>query len=69
MTVLEIVAAVAKVMGSALVPDIRNEANNEIRKQFLSAAKAKKMLNWGPLFTLNDGLKATVKWYREFLTQ
>ena len=67
-TVLEIVAEVAKVMGSDLAPDIRNEANNEIRKQFLSAAKAKKMLNWGPLFTLNDGLKATVKWYRDFLT-
>ena len=67
-TVLEIVAEVSKVMASNLKPDIRNEANNEIRKQFLSAAKARKVLNWKPLFTLNDGLQATVKWYREFLS-
>jgi CDP-glucose 4,6-dehydratase len=67
-TVLEIVAEVSKVMASNLKLDIRNEANNEIRKQFLSAAKARKVLNWKPLFTLNDGLQATVKWYRDFLS-
>jgi CDP-glucose 4,6-dehydratase len=67
-TVLEIVAEVSRTMGSKLAPDIRNEANHEIRKQFLSAAKAKKMLNWSPLFTLNEGLEATVRWYREFLS-
>jgi CDP-glucose 4,6-dehydratase len=67
-TVVEIVADLSKVMGSDLVPEIRNEANNEIRKQFLSADKARKMLNWHPLFTLNAGLQATVKWYREFVT-
>ena len=65
-TVLQIVAEVSKVMHSELVPDIRNEANNEIRKQFLSAAKARRMLNWHPLFTLKDGLEATVRWYREY---
>jgi CDP-glucose 4,6-dehydratase len=66
-TVLEIVNAVSRIMGSQLMPDIRNEANNEIRKQFLSAAKARKMLNWQPMFTLQEGLEATVGWYREFL--
>jgi CDP-glucose 4,6-dehydratase len=63
-TVLEIVAEVSKVLGSSLTPEIRNEANNEIRKQFLSAEKARTMLNWHPLFTLNQGLQATVEWYR-----
>jgi CDP-glucose 4,6-dehydratase len=67
-TVMEIVGAVSRVMGSQLNPDIRNEANNEIRKQFLSAAKARKMLNWQPMFTLHEGLEATVRWYREFVT-
>jgi CDP-glucose 4,6-dehydratase len=67
-TVLQIVADVTKVMGSNLVPDIRNEANHEIRKQFLSAAKARRMLKWRPLFTLNEGLEATVRWYRDFIT-
>ena len=67
-TVTQIVAEVLRGMESNLVPDIRNEANNEIRKQFLSAAKARKMLNWGPLFTLNEGLRATIRWYRDFLS-
>jgi CDP-glucose 4,6-dehydratase len=65
--VLAIVAEVSRVMGSTLVPDIRNEATNEIRQQFLSAAKARQMLNWRPLFTLDQGLQATVRWYRDFL--
>ena len=67
-TVTQIVAEVLRGLESNLVPDIRNEANNEIRKQFLSAAKARKMLNWGPLFTLPEGLRATIRWYGEFLS-
>ncbi len=27
------------------------------------------MLNWRPLFTLQEGLASTVAWYTEFLTQ
>ena len=66
---LKIVGEVSRVMGSQLAPDIRNEAANEIRKQFLSAAKARRLLNWRPLFTLQEGLQATVGWYRDFVFQ
>lgn len=66
-TVLQIVAAVSHAMNSDLTPDIRNEANHEIRKQFLSASKAKRILNWRPLFTLEEGLANTIGWYRDFL--
>ena len=45
----------------------RDEANHEIRKQFLSAAKARKLLKWRPLFALHEGLEKTVRWYRDFL--
>ena len=62
---LQIAGEVSKAMGSNLTPDIRNEANNEIRKQFLSADKARVMLNWRPLFTLNEGLNATVKLFHD----
>jgi CDP-glucose 4,6-dehydratase len=65
-TVLQLVESLTKVMGSALAPDIRNEAKNEIQHQYLSAAKARRVLNWKPLFTLEQGLAETVKWYREF---
>lgn len=66
-TVLEVVARVLKFMNSDLEPEVRNEAVNEIREQYLSAAKARAALGWKPLFTLDDGLQRTINWYREFL--
>ncbi len=66
-TVLQLTEALTKVVGSALQPDIRNEAKNEIQHQYLTAAKARRMLGWEPLFTLETGLERTVEWYREFL--
>ena len=54
-------------MGSDLEPDVRNEASNEIRKQYLSADKARKVLDWSPLFTLEQGLGRTIAWYKAFL--
>jgi CDP-glucose 4,6-dehydratase len=67
MTVLELVERLLGLMGSNLKPDIRNEATNEIRHQFLSAEKARRVLGWSPLFDLDDGLRRTVDWYRAFL--
>lgn len=67
-TVLEIVQKILSAMGSGLQPDIRNEASNEIREQVLDAAKARTMLGWSPLFTLDEGLERTIAWYRDFLT-
>jgi CDP-glucose 4,6-dehydratase len=67
LTVLDLVRRILAIMGSNLEPDVRNEASNEIRKQFLSAAKARQVLDWRPLFTLEQGLQKTVEWYRSFL--
>ena len=66
-TVLDLVQRILTLMGSNLEPDVRNEASNEIRHQYLSARKAKDMLDWSPLFTLDDALETTIDWYREFL--
>jgi CDP-glucose 4,6-dehydratase len=55
-------------MQSRLEPDIRNEASNEIRHQYLSAERARRLLNWSPLFTLEEGLARSIAWYREFLS-
>jgi CDP-glucose 4,6-dehydratase len=68
-TVLELVQRILTLMGSDLEPDVRNEASNEIRHQYLSAAKARQMLGWRPLFTLNQGLQATIAWYRQFFEE
>jgi len=67
-TVLELVEQILKYMGSSLEPDVRNEASNEIRHQYLSADKARRLLQWEPLFTLDLGLQKTIEWYKEFLS-
>ena len=66
-TVLDLVNQLLNTMDSSLEPDVRNEASNEIRHQYLSAEKARKLLDWRPLFTLDQAMQTTVNWYREFL--
>ena len=66
-TVLELVQRILTLMQSNLEPDIRNEASNEIRRQYLSAAKARELLGWQTLFTLDEGLQRTLAWYSAFL--
>jgi CDP-glucose 4,6-dehydratase len=67
LTVLELVGRILKVMGADLKPEILNQSTNEIRNQYLSAAKARRMLDWSPQHTLDQGLEKTVAWYRGFL--
>jgi CDP-glucose 4,6-dehydratase len=66
-TVLELVDLILKKMNSSLKPDVRNEASNEIKHQYLSAERARTQLGWKPLFTLDEGLTHTIEWYRNFL--
>jgi CDP-glucose 4,6-dehydratase len=68
-TVLELVRRILGIMGSSLEPDVRNEASNEIKHQYLSAKKARERLHWRPSFTLDDGLRRTVQWYEAFLRE
>jgi CDP-glucose 4,6-dehydratase len=66
MTVTELVDRVLKLMGSDVKAEIRNEATNEIRAQYLSADKAHRLLDWAPLYTMEEGLTRTITWYRDF---
>lgn len=52
---------------SDLAPDVRDEAKNEILHQYLSARKARELLGWKPEFTLDEGLRLTIEWYKDFL--
>jgi CDP-glucose 4,6-dehydratase len=63
-SVLELVRIILRQMDSTLEPDVRNESSNEIRDQFLSAARARTELEWRAEFTLDDGLRKTIAWYR-----
>ncbi|HXD11413.1 MAG TPA: GDP-mannose 4,6-dehydratase [Anaerolineales bacterium] len=66
MSAREIVEKILILMNSDLRPIIRNEASNEIRNQYLSAEKARRELNWKPMFSLDEGLRKTIDWYKDY---
>jgi CDP-glucose 4,6-dehydratase len=66
-SVLDMVELILRKMKSPLRPEVLNQASNEIRHQFLSAERARTVLNWSPQFNLESGLDRTLAWYRDFL--
>ena len=66
MSVLELVGHILLLMESKQKPVIRGEATNEILRQYLSAGKARRLLDWKPIFSLDEGLRRTVSWYRDY---
>ncbi len=67
-TTLEITQEILRLMNrDDLPPKILNVAKGEIRHQYLSAQKAREVLGWKPGYTLEEGLKETIRWYQEFL--
>ncbi|UQZ92047.1 GDP-mannose 4,6-dehydratase [Bacillus safensis] len=66
LTVLELVDKILKAMESELKPRILNQGTHEIKHQYLSAEKARKLLDWKPDYSIDEGLEKTIEWYREF---
>jgi CDP-glucose 4,6-dehydratase len=67
LTVLELTNNILEMMNrSNLEPVVLNETKGEIKHQFLSATKAKNVLGWNPTYTVEEGLKETIDWYKEF---
>ncbi len=66
----ELVAMIQKLMQCTHIEvDIRNDVKGEIHSQHLSAAKAKRILEWQPDFTLEAGLRETIEWYRQYYAE
>ncbi|MEC0446422.1 MULTISPECIES: GDP-mannose 4,6-dehydratase [Bacillus amyloliquefaciens group] len=66
LTVLELVEKILKAMDSDLKPKVLNQGSHEIKHQYLSAEKARKLLNWTPAHTIDEGLEKTIEWYKAF---
>lgn len=64
--VMSLVRKILDLMGSRLEPEIRNQASHEIRHQYLSAEKARRILGWKPRYDLTSGLGRTIQWYQEY---
>jgi len=68
LTVHDLVRRILAAMESNIQPRVMGEASHEIRWQHLSAAKARELLGWRPLFGLDEGLKRTISWYSNYLS-
>lgn len=67
-TVRELVDTITRLAGATdMPPVVLNDAPHEIPHQYLSAEKARRELGWSAAWTLEDGLSATVAWYRDYL--
>lgn len=68
LSVLEVVDLVLALMGrSGLEPIVKNEASHEILRQYLDCSRARDVLGWTPTRTLEEGLRATIGWYEDYV--
>jgi len=68
MAVLKLVNVISDILRKTPVYRILNQAEYEIRHQYLASDKARKILGWRPLYNLEDGLKRTIEWIRCYLS-
>lgn len=66
--VLELVRLVLKLMDKDLKCKVLNQAKHEIKDQYLSIQKARKLLAWKPSYNLETGLNKTIEWYKDYLS-
>jgi len=50
-------------------PVVLANAPHEIQAQYLDSSKARRVLGWAPRYSIEQGLRETLSWYREFLNQ
>jgi CDP-glucose 4,6-dehydratase len=65
--VREVVELIARLAGTEVRPDIRGEGNQagEIDRQYVDPAKIRALVGWEPRVDLEEGLRRTIRWYRE----
>jgi CDP-glucose 4,6-dehydratase len=67
---LEMARAIIALSDSpSLKPIVLNQASHEIARQYLSSEKAHRVLGWHAQYSVEDGLRRTLAWYRNFLQQ
>lgn len=68
-SVIELVKNIYRLAGEK--PDYKTlgKAKHEIKHQYLSSKKARKILGWKPQFALDKGLKETIKWHKKTLSK
>lgn len=69
-SVLQIFREMVEVAGRPdLEPEVQGEASKELRDQFISAAKARRLLGWQTQVPRHEGLRRTFRWYHDKLPE
>lgn len=68
-SVLELYNKIIKIIGKKVMPKILGAAKNEIDRQYLNPQKAIKLLGWEPKYSLDEGLKETIEWYKGYFSK
>jgi CDP-glucose 4,6-dehydratase len=67
LSVMEITNKILGLMNKQDHPvEVLNQSRGEIKDQYLSIEKAASILNWHPRYSLEEGLKETIAWYKTF---
>jgi len=70
LNVLQVVDKILEAVGRPeLKPIVLNQAKAEIHDQTLSSEKANRLLNWNTRYTIEEGLKETVEWYKAYVAK
>jgi CDP-glucose 4,6-dehydratase len=69
LTAMQIMQATLSAAGSNLEPIVGNTARAEILHQYLDSSKAADRLGWSAKHGLDESLRKTVAWYREFFRE
>ena len=67
MTLLELVAVLNKLLGTAIVPKHGPERAGDIRHSRADISRTRRNLGYEPRVSLEEGLEQTLRWYRQVL--
>ncbi len=68
-SVLALYKKIISLMGKKIEPKILGQAKNEIDRQYLDSTKARKILGWEANYTIDEGLKETIDWYKCYFSK
>jgi CDP-glucose 4,6-dehydratase len=64
--VLDIIDLILNILESPLKPILKGDNQGEIQTQYLDSTKANNLLDWKPKFGLDEGMRETIIWYKNY---